>query len=83
MAKKRATKAQFVLCISNAEPDLEFRKVYRILPDDSASKSQYLRVVDESGEDYLYPAKYFVIVDVPLRADDFPNNSKIISPLVD
>lgn len=68
MAKRQATKTQFALCISDAEPDLDFQKVYRVIPDDSASKSRYLRVVDESGEDYLYPEKYFVFVDVPLKA---------------
>jgi hypothetical protein len=68
MAKKRPTKLQFALCISDGESDLEFRKVYRMLSDDSASNSGYIRVVDESGEDYLYPAKYFEIVDLPLKA---------------
>jgi hypothetical protein len=68
MAKKRSKDAKFALCISDAEPDLEFRTVYRVVADDSASKSQYLRVVDESGEDYLYPAKYFMLVDAPVRA---------------
>ncbi len=67
MAKKHAQKTHFALCISSAEPDLEIRKVYRILPDESAGKSRYLRVIDESGEDYLYPAKYFVLVDVPVK----------------
>jgi hypothetical protein len=55
----------FALCITNAEPDLELRKVYQVLPDESAAKSHYLRIVDESGEDYLYPAHYFVLVEVP------------------
>ena len=68
MGKKRSTKAEFALCISDAEPDLELRTVYRVLADDSASKSQYLRVVDESGEDYLYPAKYFMLVEAPVKA---------------
>jgi len=40
--------------------------IYRILPDASAAKSDYVRVVDNEGEDYLYPAKYFVQVDLPL-----------------
>ncbi len=53
MAKKSTSKQQFALCISRKEPDLEFRKVYRILPDESAEKSKYVRVIDESGEDYL------------------------------
>jgi hypothetical protein len=53
-----------MLCVRNAEcDDLEQRKVYLILPDAKAEESGYLRVVDESGEDYLYPASYFVPVE--------------------
>ncbi|HXQ20494.1 MAG TPA: hypothetical protein VN812_02385 [Candidatus Acidoferrales bacterium] len=44
------------------------RKVYPVLPDAAAGKDGYLRVIDESGEDYLYPAGYFVLVDVPVAA---------------
>lgn len=68
MRKKQAQKLQFAVCISSTEPDLEIRKIYQILPDDTAAKSKYVRVVDESGEDYLYPAKYFVLVEVPIKA---------------
>ena len=68
MAKKKSKKVEFALCISGAEPDLEFRMVYRVLADESASRSKYLRVIDESAEDHLYPAKYFVLVDVPMKA---------------
>jgi hypothetical protein len=56
---------RFAVCITNAEPDLELRKVYELLPDPSAVKDNYARVVDESGEDYLYPAEYFVPVELP------------------
>ncbi len=60
---------KFVLCIRNEEcEDLELRKVYQILPDKSASEDGYLRVVDESGEDYLYPESYFVFVKLPHKA---------------
>jgi len=60
---------RFALCIRNDDcEDLELRKVYRILPDDSAAEEGYVRVVDESGEDYLYPASYFVGVTVPQEA---------------
>ena len=45
---------------------MERCKVYRILPDRTASRDGYLRVVDESGEDYLYPAEYFVPVSLPV-----------------
>lgn len=39
--------------------------IYRVLPDDSAAKSNYVRVVDNEGEDYLYPAEYFMSIDLP------------------
>jgi hypothetical protein len=57
---------QFVICITNkGHDDLEVWKVYRVLPDAKAAKLGCLRVVDESGEDYLYPAKCFVSVSFP------------------
>jgi hypothetical protein len=59
----------FVLCIANrGAEDLEVRKVYRVLPDKAATATGYLRVIDESGEDYLYPAGFFVAVEVPHKA---------------
>ncbi|MBW1697054.1 MAG: hypothetical protein JRK26_09680 [Deltaproteobacteria bacterium] len=60
---------EFVLCIENKDcEDLEKRKIYQILPDDEAEKEGYLRVVDESGEDYLYPQSYFIHVRLPRKA---------------
>jgi len=59
----------FALCIRNDDcEDLEPRKVYRVLPDDEAAQEGYIRVIDESGEDYLYPATYFILVDLPQSA---------------
>jgi hypothetical protein len=59
----------FALCIANrGAEDLEIRKVYRILPDKTAAATGYVRVIDESGEDYLYPSDYFVFVDLPQKA---------------
>jgi hypothetical protein len=46
---------------------LELHKVYRVLPDKEAEKEGDLRVVDESGEDYLYPEDYFVLVELPAK----------------
>ena len=67
----RQTEERFALCIENAEcEDLEKRKVYRILPDAKAAKDGYIRVVDESGEDYLYPESYFVLVTLPREAEE-------------
>ncbi len=62
---------KFVLCIENKDcEDLEKRKIYQILPDDEAEKEGYLRVVDESGEDYLYPQSYFVLIPLPQEAQE-------------
>jgi hypothetical protein len=59
----------FVLCIDNrGAEDLDVRKVYRVLPDKTATATGYVRVIDESGEDYLYPASFFVSVEVPHKA---------------
>jgi hypothetical protein len=49
------------LCVENKDcEDLEKRKIYQIIPDEDASREGYLRVIDESGEDYLYPQSYIV-----------------------
>ena len=60
----------YVLCVKNRGyvAALETRKVYRVLTDAGAEARGLLRVVDESGEDYLYPAKLFVPIDVPKGA---------------
>ena len=57
---------RFALCVQTAgSEDLEPRKVYQILSDRAAGRDGYLRIVDESGEDYLYPAELFVPVTLP------------------
>ena len=62
--------ARFVLCIRNEEcEDLEPRKVYRLLPDEIAARDGYVRVIDESGGDYLYPQDYFVLIELPQAAE--------------
>ena len=62
---------QFVICVKNKEyrASLELRKLYQVLPDDNAAKRRQLRVIDASGEDYLYPENYFVPVDPPQSAE--------------
>jgi hypothetical protein len=56
----------FAICIKSDDADLLTpRMIYEILPDDSAAKSNYLRVVDNEGEDYLYPADNFLMMDFP------------------
>jgi len=69
--KEEQTEMKFALCIENKDcEDLEKRKIYQILPDEAAAKEGYLRVVDESGEDYLYPDSYFIPVKLPRKAQD-------------
>jgi hypothetical protein len=60
---------RFVLCIENKDAeDLEKGKVYQILSDPTAKKDGFIRVIDESEEDYLYPISYFVPLDLPSEA---------------
>jgi hypothetical protein len=58
---------QFVVCIKNDgyKVSLEPRKIYQVLPDATASKHRMLRIVDESGEDYLFPADLFAPINLP------------------
>ena len=67
--KRQKTESRFVLCIRNEDcDDLEPRKIYQVLPDESSAADGYIRVIDESGEDYLYPQDYFVPIDLPQAA---------------
>jgi hypothetical protein len=67
MTQLTATEPRFAICIANTDypAALEVRKIYQVLLDADAAKHQYLRIIDESGEDYLYPAAYFVPIDLP------------------
>ncbi len=63
-------KARYLLCVKNAgyEASLGRRKVYRALPNAKALSHGLVRVIDESGEDYLYPADLFVAIELPKEA---------------
>jgi hypothetical protein len=66
MPARSKPKRQFAICIRTDDPDLLTpRRIYEVLPDESAAKSKYVRVIDNEGEDYLYPAAYFVFVEFP------------------
>ena len=67
MKKSEAPEPVFAVCINNRNypASLELHKIYRVLPDKDAAENGDIRVVDESGEDYLYRAKDFVVIDVP------------------
>ena len=58
---------RFAICLDNEgyEASLELRKIYRVLPPEGNDPKDYVRVVDESGEDYLYHKSHFVFVDFP------------------
>jgi hypothetical protein len=66
MTEIQKSKPQFAICINSDHPDLLTpRMIYEVLPDKSAAKSNYIRVIDNEGEDYLYPADFFVFVNFP------------------
>jgi hypothetical protein len=62
-----AGQRRFAVCVHNDEQEasLELRKIYEVLEDAEAAKHQMLRVIDEEGEDYLYPADWFVAIELP------------------
>lgn len=61
---------KFVLCINNADypASLELHKIYQVIPDKEVEADNEIRVIDESGEDYIYPTAWFVAVELPLAA---------------
>ena len=70
-AMSQNKRKQFVLCVKNGDAeDLELRKLYEVLPDRKASQDGYLRVIDESGEDYLYPESYFAPLSLSPEAQE-------------
>jgi hypothetical protein len=64
---KKASASRYVVCVENQDypASLELRKIYRIIPGKTAANSGLLRVIDESGEDYLYPSDCFVAIKLP------------------
>jgi len=63
----RSTRKRFVVCLRNKgyEVSLERRKIYQVLADPEAAKHKQIRVIDESGEDYLYPQSFFAPIELP------------------
>jgi len=72
MKKKEYLKAHFAVCLDNKDypTSLEKRKVYRVIPDSEAGKEGLLRVIDESGEDYLYPGECFLAIHLPKEEEE-------------
>lgn len=67
MKTRKPSFSQVAICVENAEypASLELHKIYRVVLDENAAEDGDLRIIDESGEDYLYPAEYFVVIEVP------------------
>ena len=67
MKELQKSENRFAVCVNNSDypASLELHKIYRVLSDSEAATEGDLRVVDESGEDYLYPAAYFVLIELP------------------
>ena len=63
----KSKRAKYVICTRNSgyEASLELRKLYAVVADAAAGRHDQIRVIDESGEDYLYPRSYFLPVDLP------------------
>lgn len=67
METSKQTSHKFVVCINNEKypASLELHKIYRLIPDEDADAEGDIRIIDESGEEYLYPSSYFVPINVP------------------
>ncbi len=71
MVRQDDTHSGFVVCVDNRDYPvaLELHKIYRTLPDEDAATDGDLRVIDESGEDYPYPASYFLAIRLPRKTE--------------
>jgi hypothetical protein len=67
MQKSKQSLSEFVVCINNSDypASLELHKIYRVIVDKEAENEGDIRIIDESGEDYIYPSSYFVPIQVP------------------
>ena len=67
----KPSRRRFAVCIDNTDYEVSLipRKIYEILPDEEAAKDDFLRIVDESGEDYLYHISHFILVEFPVEVE--------------
>jgi len=67
MQESKQNLPEFVVCINNSDypVSLELHKIYRVIDDEEAAEEGDIRIIDESGEDYIYPSSYFVPIQVP------------------
>jgi len=72
MKESKQPLPEFVVCINNVDypASLELHKIYRVLVDKDAAREGDIRIIDESGDDYLYPSSYFVPIQVPQTVEE-------------
>ena len=72
MQESKQNLPEFVVCINNSDypASLELHKIYRVLVDKDATEGGDIRIIDESGEDYLYPSSYFVPIQIPQTVEE-------------
>jgi hypothetical protein len=65
------TKRRFAVCIDNTDYEVSLipRKIYEVIPDEKAAQDDLIRIIDESGEDYLYHISHFVLVEFPIEVE--------------
>lgn len=65
------SKKRFALCIDNIDDEASLiqRKIYEVIPDEEAAKDDFIRIIDESGENYLYHKSHFVLVEFPVEVE--------------
>ena len=70
--KQNNQEKHFVICVRNEgyPASLEIRKIYEVVPDTTSGEHGLVRVIDESGEDYLYPEGYFIPIDLPHSVEE-------------
>lgn len=70
--KTEKAEPKFAVCIDNEgyTASLELRKIYKVVPNEKAARHNLVRMIDESGEDYLYPEKFFVSIQLPQAAEE-------------
>lgn len=66
-----ARRKRFAICIDNTDykASLIVKKIYEVMQDEEAAKDDFLRVIDESGEDYLYHASHFILIELPSEVE--------------
>ena len=72
MKESKQNFSEFVVCINNSDypASLELHEIYRVIADKEAEDEGDIRIIDESGEDYIYPSSYFVPIQVPQTVEE-------------